>query len=209
MKDRSVTGGVVIAVGLILIVLLTILGVGAYFALSRQQLAMVVAERAREAEMQARMEADRARAQAEEAIALRPTSDAEVTSIGDGDSVRTAVESILSAQEEAWNEGDVDAFMEHYWKSDDLTFSSGGKTTRGWEATLNRYRERYPTREQMGRLTLDGLEITPLGDSAALVLGQWSLERESEPVSGNFSLVVRRFDDRWLIIHDHTSRLSE
>ena len=52
-------------------------------------------------------------------------------------------------------------------------------------------------------------EITPLGDSAALVLGQWNVERESEPLSGNFSLVVRKFDDRWLIVHDHTSRSTE
>jgi hypothetical protein len=49
-------------------------------------------------------------------------------------------------------------------------------------------------------------EITPLGDSAALVLGQWNLERESEPLSGNFYLIVRKFDDRWLIVHDPTSR---
>jgi ketosteroid isomerase-like protein len=209
MKDRSDTGGVVIAVGLILILLLTILGVGAYFVLGRQQMAMVQAERARAAELQAKLEAERARAQAEAAFASRATSDAEVTSIGDGDSVRAAIESILRAQESAWNEGNIDAFMEHYWKSDNLTFSSGGETTRGWEATLDRYRERYPTPEQMGRLTLDELEITPLDDSAALVLGQWSLERESEPVSGNFSLVLRRFGDRWLIIHDHTSRLTE
>ena len=61
----------------------------------------------------------------------------------------------------------------------------------------------------MGRLSLSGLEITPLGDSAALVLGQWKLERESEPVAGNFSLVLRKFDDRWVIVHDHTSRLAE
>jgi ketosteroid isomerase-like protein len=61
----------------------------------------------------------------------------------------------------------------------------------------------------MGRLTLNGLEITPLGDSAALAVGQFHVERQSEPRSGNFSLVFRKFDDRWLIIHDHTSRLME
>jgi hypothetical protein len=55
----------------------------------------------------------------------------------------------------------------------------------------------------------DGLEITPLGNDAALVLGQWNLARESEPVRGNFSLVVRRVDDRWLIIHDHTSQATD
>jgi len=61
----------------------------------------------------------------------------------------------------------------------------------------------------MGRLRLSGLEITPLGDSAALVLGQWSLQRESEPLTGNFSLVIRKFDDRWLIVHDHTSQTMD
>jgi uncharacterized protein (TIGR02246 family) len=210
MKDRSVTGGVVIAIGLLLILLLFVLGMGAYFMIGRQQMVLAAeAERARAAEVQARMAAEDARAQAKAAFASRPTLNDEVTSTRDGDTVRAEVEAILRAQEVAWNEGSIEAFMEHYWTSDDLTFSSVGKTTRGWEATLNRYRERYPTREQMGRLTLDGLEITPLGDSAALVLGHWELERDTEPVSGNFSLVVRKFDDRWLIIHDHTSRLTE
>jgi hypothetical protein len=61
----------------------------------------------------------------------------------------------------------------------------------------------------MGRLKFGGLEITPLGDSAALVLGQWHVDRQNEPLSGNFSLVVRKIDGRWLIVHDHTSRLTE
>ena len=132
----------------------------------------------------------------------------------EGGGIHAAVEAVLRVQEEAWNRGDIDAFMEHYWKSDDLTFSSGGKTTRGWQATLAGYRERYPTRETMGRLTLSGLEITPLGDEtlqdgAALVLGQWKLDRQSEPVGGNFTLVFRKIDGRWVIVHDHTSRLAE
>ena len=123
--------------------------------------------------------------------------------------VRDAVKKVLGAQQEAWNDGDVRAFMEHYWKSDDLTFSSGGKTKRGWKATLAGYLERYPTREKMGKLTLSGLEITPLGDAAAYVLGQWKLDRQSEPVGGNFTLVLRKIDRRWVIVHDHTSRLAE
>jgi beta-aspartyl-peptidase (threonine type) len=125
-----------------------------------------------------------------------------------GGALRATLESIFRAQQDAWNHGDIDAFMEHYWKSDDLTFSSDGKTTRGWRATLDRYRERYPTREKMGRVTLSGFEITPLGDSAALVLGQWKLDRASEPIAGNFTLVLRKIDGRWLIVHDHTSRLA-
>jgi beta-aspartyl-peptidase (threonine type) len=129
---------------------------------------------------------------------------------GEGDdAIRAAVETVLAVQAEAWNRGDIDAFVAHYWQSDDLTFSSGGKTTRGWTATRDRYRQRYPTPEKMGRLTFGHLETTALGDAAALVLGEWRLQRANEPVGGNFSLVFRKVDGRWVIIHDHTSQLAE
>ena len=116
------------------------------------------------------------------------------------------IEAILTAQAEAWNRGDIDSFMKHYWNSDELTFSSGGETTRGWALTREGYHKRYPTREQMGQLRFSQLETTLLGDSAALVLGRWRLTREMSPVAGNFSLILRRIEGQWLIIHDHTSR---
>ncbi|MCP4783763.1 MAG: DUF4440 domain-containing protein [Fuerstiella sp.] len=121
--------------------------------------------------------------------------------------VATQTKSIIEKQAEAWNRGDIDAFMEYYWKSESLTFSSGGRTTRGWQATKDGYHKRYPTRDQMGLLTFTDLEVTPLGD-AALVLGRWHLKRDAEPIGGNFSLTFRLIDGRWLIVHDHTSRES-
>ena len=119
------------------------------------------------------------------------------------------LKSVLVEQADAWNRGDIDEFMKHYWKSDRLTFSSGGKTTRGWATTKQNYKKRYPTRERMGELTFDKLEFFPLGDSVALVLGHWHLQRNPEPVGGNFSLVFRKIDGRWVIIHDHTSVAAE
>lgn len=116
------------------------------------------------------------------------------------------INAVLRAQAAAWNRGDIDAFMEHYWKSDRLTFSSGGKTTRGWSNTKANYKRRYPTRKAMGTVSFSKIEVSPLGDSAALVLGRWRLKRETEPVGGNFSLVFRRVAGKWLIVHDHTSR---
>jgi L-asparaginase / beta-aspartyl-peptidase len=142
-------------------------------------------------------------------IGVAMAEEAESVVADEGGPIRASLKAVFRLQEEAWNRGDIDAFMKHYWKSNDLTFSSGGKTTRGWQATLDRYRQRYPTRETMGRLTLSGFEITPLGDSAAFVLGQWKLDRKTEPVSGNFTLIVRKIDGRWVIVHDHTSRLVE
>lgn len=119
------------------------------------------------------------------------------------------IESILHTQQEAWNNGDLGKFMQFYWPSDKLTFSSKGTTTRGWPAIRDAYQQNYPTRETMGRLAFDHLEVTPLGSSAALVLGHWQLQRESNPIQGNFTLIFRKIGSRWLIVHDHTSASAE
>lgn len=205
MSNSSSNSVVVIALAMILILLLAVGGAGIFFFMARQQMVEAQA-RARAAEELNRIN-DAIRAHnAREAAAGRATSSAAAEPQSD-DAIRAAVESVLRIQEEAWNRGDVDSFMDHYWKSDELTFSSRGKITRGWDATLAGYRERYPTREKMGRVGFSDLEITPLGDSAALVLGRWTLDREEEPLSGNFTIVMRKQGGRWLITHDHTSRL--
>ena len=112
--------------------------------------------------------------------------------------------SILEDQVAAWNQGDIDTFMQAYWKSEQLTFSSGGKTQRGWETTRSGYKERYPDQATMGQLTFSDYEVQLLDANAALVLGRWQLERD-DPIGGNFSLVWKKIDEQWFIIHDHTS----
>lgn len=115
------------------------------------------------------------------------------------------IPAILQRQADDWNRGDIESFMSAYWKSPHLTFASGGDITRGFEATLERYRTKYPTTEKMGKLTFSDLEVRPLDGHHALVVGRWNLER-AEPVGGVFTLVLRLMGDRWVIIHDHTSK---
>ena len=118
-----------------------------------------------------------------------------------------AIERVLTDQAAAWNRGDLEAFMDGYWRSPDLVFTSGGNLQRGWQTTFDRYLTTYGTApETMGRLTFSDLEIHPLGDTAAWVLGRWRLDYDgSESPGGIFSLVFREIDGRWLIVHDHTS----
>lgn len=131
--------------------------------------------------------------------------------VGCGPAVRSVdralVHSLLASQAEAWNRGDIDAFMESYWKSPNLTFSSGGTVHQGWQATVDRYRRRYPDRDAMGNLAFDLDQVRALGPNAALALGRWHLDRD-KPIGGNFSLILERIDNRWLIVHDHTSVLE-
>ena len=117
-----------------------------------------------------------------------------------------AIRTVLASQQAAWNRADIPAFLEGgYWNSPELTFAGSEGIVRGYDGLLERYRKQYPDKKTMGRLEFSGLEIRQLGPEAALVLGHWHLERQSDGVGGVFSLVFQRFPEGWRIIHDHTS----
>lgn len=122
---------------------------------------------------------------------------------------RAAITRILEAQQNNWNQGNVDAFLESYWHSPDLTFSGSGGIARGWDGVLARYKKNYPDRAAMGQLDFSGLEFRFLGNDAALVLGHWHLARAQGDVGGVFSLVWQRFPEGWRIVHDHTSAVEK
>jgi len=119
-----------------------------------------------------------------------------------------AMNNVLSAQQAAWNRGDVDAFLVGYWRSPELTFSGSNGVSRGWDGVLARYKKSYPDRAAMGQLDFSGLEFRFLGPDAALVLGQWHLKREGGDIGGVFSLVWQKFPEGWKITHDHTSAVD-
>lgn len=123
-------------------------------------------------------------------------------------SPETKIGALIEQQATDWNNGDIDAFMNVYWKSEQLTFSSGGEITRGFNATMARYKKRYPTSAEMGKLTFSELEFQPLDTSAMQVLGVWNLQRDL-PIGGRFTLVFRHFPDGWKIVHDHTSKFPD
>ncbi|HJZ93819.1 MAG TPA: DUF4440 domain-containing protein [Gemmataceae bacterium] len=116
------------------------------------------------------------------------------------------IRKVLDEQVVAWNKGDLVGFMKGYWNSKDLTFVSGKDVTRGWQDTLDRYKKRYQSEgKEMGKLAFSDLEIRELAPGVALVTGKWELTLTKETVGGRYSLILKKLDEGWRIIHDHTS----
>ena len=113
----------------------------------------------------------------------------------------------LVSQVEAWNKGNLQGFMKGYWNSPDLTFFSGATVTKGWEPTLQRYQQRYQGQgKEMGKLEFQDLNIDLLSRRAAVVTGKWQLTMSDEKQPhGLFTLIVKRMQGGWHIVHDHTS----
>jgi ketosteroid isomerase-like protein len=115
-----------------------------------------------------------------------------------------AIRQVLEMQVNAWNNGDIDAFMEGYVKSDELRFIGSSGITKGWQSTLERYKKSYPNRDIMGQLSFSELVVRFTGPSTAIVYGRYSLKRANDTPTGLFTLNWQKIHGRWLIISDHT-----
>lgn len=112
---------------------------------------------------------------------------------------------LLFQQASDWNTGDIDAYMEGYWKSKKLRFASGDRLTYGWENTLKNYKKAYPSKLEMGELVFSDIVVEQINENTAIVFGRWQLSRETDTPHGLFTLHLKIFPEGWKIISDHTS----
>jgi ketosteroid isomerase-like protein len=121
------------------------------------------------------------------------------------------IKHLLVSQIEAWNRGGLEGFMNGYWHSPDLTFFSGANIAKGWQAALQRYQRNYQgTGKEMGTLEFQDLNIDLLSRQAAVVTGKWQLTMsDGKKPHGLFTLIMKRMQPGWRIVHDHTSSADE
>lgn len=85
---------------------------------------------------------------------------------------------VMQSQQRAWNNGDIDGFMQiGYWHSDSLQFVGTKSITYGWQKTLDNYKKAYPNKLAMGVLNFSVLQIQQLSENACFVIGAWHLSR--------------------------------
>lgn len=115
-----------------------------------------------------------------------------------------AIRTVLSRQEVAWNEANIEEFMKGYWKSDSILFI-GRKVTSGWDSTLLRYKKGYPDKSAMGKLRFEVLRLDFVSKNVCLVTGKYFLTREKDNPNGIFTLLFKKKKGEWVIVYDHTS----
>jgi ketosteroid isomerase-like protein len=118
---------------------------------------------------------------------------------------RHAIQEVMAKQEAAWNRGDLESFMQGYWRSDSLRFIGSRGLTYGWRETLDNYKKGYPTKDAMGTLTFTLISIDMLSRKSAFMIGKWHLSRKSGDLSGHYTLLWKKIKGHWVIVADHSS----
>lgn len=120
---------------------------------------------------------------------------------------RLEIPAMLERSAAAWNRGDLVAFMSDYAHDSLTSYVTAGHVHYGWHPLYERYQAGYfapgKTRDS---LAFSEVRVRPLTTDLALCTARFALYRRQRVVAGGpFTLVVAKRDDRWLIIHDHTS----
>ena len=113
-----------------------------------------------------------------------------------------AIKHLLETQRLAWNNYDIEGFMQGYWKSEELKFYGSNGVTHGWENTLKRYKIAYPSKEHTGTLQFVINDISKINKDAYYVMGEYHLERPVGNADGIFMIILKKINGEWKIISD-------
>jgi len=113
-----------------------------------------------------------------------------------------AIRKVLEDQRQAWNNYDLEGFMQGYWKSEELKFYGSNGVTYGWNNTLKRYKTAYPSKEHTGTLKFVLNEISKIKKGSYYIMGEYHLERSVGNADGIFMIILKKINGQWKIIAD-------
>jgi len=117
------------------------------------------------------------------------------------------IRALLDKLETDWNGGDMSAYLDAYWNSEELSLLFGDHPVRGWQALSDLFTGAWTTKEEMGDFRTHEVAIRFPTPGMAIASGGFEHEFTQEKIVGAFTHVWRRSDDGgWLIVHEHTSR---
>ena len=124
---------------------------------------------------------------------------------------RDEIAAMMARSAVAWNRGDLDAFMEDYAPGDGTTYVGSRGILRGPAAIRAAYAPRFAAGVRRGTLRFEGLEVDVLAPGVVNAIATYVLTDRTAAGAdttigrGPTSLVMRKGDGRWRIVHDHSS----
>ncbi|MBF8148765.1 DUF4440 domain-containing protein [Winogradskyella sp. F6397] len=109
---------------------------------------------------------------------------------------------VMAEQENAWNNHDLEGFMQGYWKSDSLKFHGSNGLTLGWDQTLANYKKGYPTKAESGTLKFVINDISKIEGDNYWVMGEYHLKRIAGDANGIFIIIFKKINGKWKIVAD-------
>ena len=124
--------------------------------------------------------------------------------------VHSEIETMLARAADNWNRGDLDAFVADYLPGAETTYIGSRGVLRGPDAIRAAYAPRFAPGGVRDSLSFELVDVDPLAPDALNVIATYILARhvngrDSVTARGPTSLVMRRVDGRWRIVHDHSS----
>jgi len=118
---------------------------------------------------------------------------------------KAAILATIGRMETAWNRGDFRGYMAGF-KNPDVVFVSGGKFQLGWQGTLEHYIRDYGgSAERRGHLHFYKMKVDMLAPDAAMLIGQYRLQRGPRISEGVNTRLFRKVHGHWLITMNHVS----
>ena len=107
---------------------------------------------------------------------------------------------------QAWNRGDLDAFLSDYAPDSAPTFVAGGHVQRGFAFIRSRYAPSFAPGAARDSLRFEEFSVRPISEGFALVTARYVLYSNARTASsGPFTLLMQQRPEGWKILHDHTS----
>jgi uncharacterized protein (TIGR02246 family) len=114
---------------------------------------------------------------------------------------------IILAQQNAWNKGDLDAYLSHYKDAQD-TQAVLANLVRGVDNIRSAYKQNFPSKDSMGTIEDTDIEVKALGDNYALATGKYHLNRPKKSggaVEGTFMELFEKTQAGWQIIFSQST----
>lgn len=114
---------------------------------------------------------------------------------------------VILAQQNAWNQGDLDAYLSHYKDAPD-TQAVLANLVRGVDNIRSAFKQNFPNKDSMGTIEDTDIEVKALGDNYALATGKYHLNRPKKSggaIEGNFMELFEKTPTGWQIIFSQST----